>query len=260
MSPGPHDPSQLRNVPRRKRPEREVPRRVGHKGAAHIAPGNTLESFQAALGAGVDMIEFDVLSEYPDGSGRLLLAHDYEALRQDGPLTLEQGLEHLASSEFADVELDVDVKIPGYGSRVIDALREYDLLERSLVSATYPLELDAMRGLEPELRVGWSVPRARRDYTADLLTAIPALAMLTGYRAWLPARARSAVRSGRFDAIMAHWRLVTPTLVEAIHEGEGELYVWTVDDEAEIGKLTALGVDGIITNDPRLFDAAVVEG
>ena len=38
-------------------------RRVGHKGADLIAPGNTLASFDAALAAGVDMIEFDVLPE-----------------------------------------------------------------------------------------------------------------------------------------------------------------------------------------------------
>jgi glycerophosphoryl diester phosphodiesterase len=232
---------------------RSAPRRVGHKGADHIAPGNTLESFQAAMRAGVDMIEFDVLSEHPDGSGRLLLAHDYETVHKGTPLTLEQGLEYLASEQCAGVELDVDVKIPGYGARVVAALREYGVVERSLVSATYPLELDAIRALEPSLRLGWSVPRARRDYTADLLTAIPALAMLTGYRAWLPGRARSVLRVGRFDAIMAHWRLVTPGLVRAVREGGGELYVWTVDDAAQIARLTALGVDGIITNDPRLF-------
>ena len=68
-------------------PELSAPRRVGHKGAAHIAPGNTLASFEAAVQVGVDMIEFDVLSENLDGSGRLLLAHDYEALRACEPLT-----------------------------------------------------------------------------------------------------------------------------------------------------------------------------
>ena len=37
-------------------------RRVGHKGADLIAPGNTIASFDAALAAGVDMIEFQVLA------------------------------------------------------------------------------------------------------------------------------------------------------------------------------------------------------
>lgn len=52
---------------------------------------------------------------------------------------------------------------------------------------------------------------------------------------------------------MAHWRLVTPALVRAVDAGGGELYVWTVDDATQMARLTAMGVDGIITNDPRLF-------
>jgi glycerophosphoryl diester phosphodiesterase len=234
-------------------PELSAPRRVGHKGAAHIAPGNTLASFEAAVRTGVDMIEFDVLSEHPDGSGRLLLAHDYLALRASPPLTLQEGLEHLAGAGYEGIELDVDIKLPGYGARVVQALRNAGLLERSLVSSTYPHELDIVRDLEPSLRVGWSVPRARRDYTENRWTLLPALAMLTGFRAWLPRRARAELRSGRFSAIMAHWRLVTPGLVRAVAQGGGELYVWTVDDAAQMARLTAMGVDGIITNDPRLF-------
>ena len=80
----------------------------------------------------------------------------------------------------------------------------------------FPGGLALIREPEPGLRLGWSVPRVRRDYTTDMLTAIPALAMLTGYRALLPARARAALREGRFDAIMAHWRVVTPRLVRAV--------------------------------------------
>jgi glycerophosphoryl diester phosphodiesterase len=52
---------------------------------------------------------------------------------------------------------------------------------------------------------------------------------------------------------MAHWRLVSPTLVRAVQAAGGELYVWTVDDPARIRALEALGVTGVITNDPRLF-------
>jgi glycerophosphoryl diester phosphodiesterase len=229
------------------------PRRVGHKGAAHIEQGNTLASFDAALRHGVDMIELDVLSEHRDGAGRLLIAHDYEDMGARSPLTLEQALAHLSSEDFQGIELDVDVKLPGYELRVLGALREHGLIERTLISGMFPSGLAQIRAAEPGLRLGWSVPRVRRDYTTDMLTAIPALAILTGYRAMLPGRVRSALREGRFDAIMAHWRVVSPRLVRAVREGGGELYVWTVDDSARIARLTELGVDGIITNDPRLF-------
>jgi glycerophosphoryl diester phosphodiesterase len=228
-------------------------RRVGHKGAAHIEPGNTLASFDAALRHGVDMIELDVISERPDGGGRLLVAHDYEDMRSRVPLSFDAALEHLAAEEFSGIELDVDVKLPGYELRVLEGLRQLDLVSRTLVSGMFPSGLAQIRAAEPALRLGWSVPRVRRDYTTDMLTAVPALAFLTGYRALLPGRARTALREGRVDAIMAHWRVVTGRLVRAVREGGGELYVWTVDDASRISRLTEMGVDGIITNDPRLF-------
>jgi glycerophosphoryl diester phosphodiesterase len=140
---------------------------------------------------------------------------------------------------------------------VLDALRQHGLVARTLVSGMFPAALALMREAEPGLRLGWSVPRVRRDYTTDMLTAIPALAMLTGYRATLPRRVRTALQEGRFDAIMAHWRVVTPALVRAVADGGGELYVWTVDDPRMIERLSAMGVDGIITNDPRLFEGSV---
>ena len=229
-------------------------RRVGHKGADHIAPGNTAASFDAALAAGVDMIEFDVLPEDmrdPDGS-RLLLSHDYDH-DLAGALTLEQGLEHLASSPFTEVELDVDLKLPGYEGRVVEALHAHGLVARTLISSTFMRSLVAVRALEPQLRLGWSVPRARRDYTASRLWMLPAYAMVARIRRRLPAIASGHLEAGRCDAIMAHWRLVSPALVRSVEAARGELYVWTVDDAARIRALETLGVTGVITNDPRLF-------
>src|SRR5450631_778254 len=162
------------------------PRRVGHKGAAHIEPGNTLASFDAALRHGVDMIELDVLSERADGSGRLLVAHDFEDMAARTPLSFERALEHLAGEAFTGIELDVDVKLPGYELRVLQGLRDFGLVGRTLISGMFPAGLARIRAAEPALRLGWSVPRVRRDYTTHLFTAIPALAVLSGYRATLP--------------------------------------------------------------------------
>jgi glycerophosphoryl diester phosphodiesterase len=228
-------------------------RRVGHKGADLIAPGNTHASFDAALEAGVDMIEFDVLPE--KGTGRLLLAHDYRDAARREPHTLDEGLAHLASERFAGIELDVDLKLPGYELEVVRALTAHGLLERSLISSQYRSSLRLIRSEEPRVRLGWSVPKLRRDPFRSRATAIPALIALGVLRLALPVRAALAIRRHRCDALMAHWRLVTPLLVRSIRAAGGELYVWTVDDPERLGTLHRLGVTGLITNDPRLFAA-----
>jgi glycerophosphoryl diester phosphodiesterase len=228
-------------------------RRVGHKGADLIAPGNTRESFDAALEAGVDMIEFDVLpAALPAGPDTpLILAHDHE--HTAGAPTLDEGLAHLMADPFADVELDVDLKLPGYEERVVRALQERDLVERTLVSSQYMRSLVEIRAIEPRLRLGWSVPRVRRDYTKSIVFVIPALSALVYMRRRLPGLAAGHIREGRVDAVMAHYRLATPELVKAVHGAGGELYVWTVDDAEQIRRLEAMGADAVITNDPRLF-------
>jgi glycerophosphoryl diester phosphodiesterase len=229
-------------------------RRVGHKGADRIAPGNTLASFDAALAAGVDMIEFDVLPDRHDPS-RLVLAHDYEDAAGRVPPTLEEGLAHLSSERFAGIELDVDLKLPGYERRVIDALNAFAVTDRSLICSQYRESLDTIRRIDPQARLGWSVPKLRRDPFKNPAMVVPAYAILQAMRAALPTQAARAIKARRCDALMAHWRLVTARLVRSIDAAGGELYVWTVDELPQMRRLEALGVTGVITNDPRLFTA-----
>ena len=150
--------------------------RVGHKGADHVAPGNTIESFEAALEHGVDMVEFDILRTR---DGRLVLAHDFEDAAERECLTMDEGLDHFAGEAYAGVTLDVDLKLPGYEREVVDGLVERSLAERSLVSSMYTESLDRLGELRPGLRRGWSVPRVRRDYTRSWL-AVPAYAAAAG--------------------------------------------------------------------------------
>jgi len=227
-------------------------RRVGHKGAELIAPGNTPESFDAALAAGVDMIEFDVLRE-PGAGGRLLLAHDYGDMAAREPLSLAQGLAYLSDARFDGLEFILDVKLPGYEREVVEAARQAGLLGRLLLSTQFPAALAVLRALEPDARLGWSVPKLRRDPFANRALALPALAGLAAARAGLPRRASTALRARWCDAIMAHWRLVTPRLARQVADAGGELFVWTVDEPERIAWLAQLGVTGVITGDPRLF-------
>jgi glycerophosphoryl diester phosphodiesterase len=225
--------------------------RVGHKGAHHIAPGNTIASFEAALEHGVDMIEFDVLRAR---DGRLVLAHDHEDVEARHCLTLDEGLDHFAGETYDGVRLDVDMKLPGYEREVADGLTVRGLADRALVSTMYPESLDRLGELAPSLSRGWSVPRVRRDYTRSPY-AVPAYAIARVMRARLPGQAAARIRARGCEAIMCHRILVSRRLVRAVHDAGGQVYVWTVDNARRIAALEALEVDGVITNDPRLFDA-----
>jgi glycerophosphoryl diester phosphodiesterase len=227
-------------------------KRVGHKGADALAPGNTPASFEAAARVGVDMIEFDVLRAR---DGRLVLAHDYGDAGRREPLGLEEGLDHLAGDAYAGLELDADMKLPGYEREIVEGLRARGLLERSMVSSMYVESLDRVGELAPGLRRGLTLPRVRRDYTR-CRWAIPAYVGARIIRAHLPARATAMLLARRCEAIVAHWMVMSRALVRAVHAAGGELYVWTVDDARRLVDLVALGVDAVITNDPRLFRAS----
>jgi glycerophosphoryl diester phosphodiesterase len=236
-------------------PARERPalRRIGHKGADHIAPGNTFDSFAAALEHDVDMIEFDVLSEREDGTGELLLAHDWEDAGKRTPHTLDEGLTHFADALYNGVELLVDLKLRGYEERVVAALEAHGLAQRVLLSTTEDASLALLRRRHPQIAISWTLPRMHRNPLQNPFTVLPAVAVLTYVRRALPGVAANRIRRGEIDAVTVHWRLVTERLADAVHRVGGELYAWTVDDAARIRELEMMGVTGVISNDPRLF-------
>ncbi|MFL5893666.1 MAG: glycerophosphodiester phosphodiesterase [Thermoleophilaceae bacterium] len=224
-------------------------KRVGHKGADLISPGNRVASFEAALEAGVDMIEFDLLRLR---DGRIVFAHDYGDAAAREPLPMEEGLDHLAGAAYRGVEFDLDLKLPGYEREVIDALTSRGLAGRTLISSFYLESLDEVAQLAPEIPRGLSVPRVRRDYMRSPL-ALPAYGVARWMRARLPRRIGGLMHDGRIQAVMSHWLLVSRRLVDVAHAAGGQVYVWTVDDPRRIERLHALGVHAVITNDPRLF-------
>ena len=115
--------------------------------------------------------------------------------------------------------------------------------------------LKLLRARHPQIRLGWSVPRLRRDPLRNPLVAAPAVVLMHYMRQALPSVASNRMRRGEIDALMAHWRLATPRLARAIRDAGGELYVWTVDDAERIARFERMGVNGVISNDPRLFAA-----
>jgi glycerophosphoryl diester phosphodiesterase len=70
-----------------------------------------------------------------------------------------------------------------------------------------------------------------------------------------PAYARRRVPELGVDSIWLYHHLATPRLVAVTRELGVELICWTVDDAERVAGLASMGVDGIVSNDPRLLGA-----
>jgi len=151
------------------------PLRIGHRGAGALAPENTLPSFRAALEAGVELVEFDVLRLH---DGTLVVAHSndlyevshgaasgtvrkktLEGLREVCPElpTLDDALGFFAE-EARSVGVHADIKTASAVTEVAAALGRFGLLERSFASSFHVRALRRLARLEPGVRVGVAFP------------------------------------------------------------------------------------------------------
>ena len=219
------------------------PLRIGHRGAAALAPENTLASFDAAIRTGVDGIEFDVVA----GPRALEVAHGRGAA--EAPL-LDEALEFLAQHE---VTVQVDLKGAGREAELVEAVRRHGLGDRTLVSSFRFRSLHALAVLAPELPRAFTFPEDRFGLSRHRPFAFAIRGGLAAARALLPRRIGTMVaRAGASAATLNH-QLVTRQALDACHAGGVAVWAWTVNDPARAAALEALGVDAIITDDPRIF-------
>jgi glycerophosphoryl diester phosphodiesterase len=235
-------------------------RLVGHKGADLLAPGNTLESFHAAVEAGVDTIEIDVLwtrDGHPrlpaDRRSPLIVAHDWHDAEARAPLTLDEGLDAFLESPLDRVEVDLDIKLPGREEEIVAAIRERELLERAMVSTMELSSLARIGKLEPRLRRGWTYPKVKRDWASKRWARAPMLAALVAMRRRLPAMAARALPEMGIDSMWVYHPIVSRRLADVTRAAGVELIAWTVDDLPRMRKLVKVGATGLVSNDPRLF-------
>jgi glycerophosphoryl diester phosphodiesterase len=234
-------------------PEEFTYLRIGHKGADAIVTGNTPESFDAAVEVGVDMIELDVLRAR---EGNLIVAHDFEDALARRPMDLTEALDLFLQPPLDDVDIDCDLKLPGREAELVGALEGRGLLERAMVSTQEIESLLKLRQLEPELRLGWTYPKTKRDWT-QYGWAQPALrAGITALRRRYPSILAKRAPELQVQAVWVYHPIITPKAVEVARELDLELMAWTVDDAERMRELIDMGVDGICSNDPRLFEIA----
>jgi glycerophosphoryl diester phosphodiesterase len=220
--------------------------RVGHRGAAALAPENTMPALRAAVEAGVDLVEFDVLSVR---DGDLVLAHSPEHVPEGAP-TLHDALGYLAG---AGVGAHVDLKQSGFEAGVAEALRRHGMVERSLVSSLDWASLREVRMHEPRATIGLSYPEDRYGVGRRRALAPLVSGGLFAMRRLLPRLVlRWLAHSGAAAAVLHH-ALVTPAVVRSCHSRGAAVWAWTVNDADVAARLADWGADAIITDDPRIL-------
>jgi glycerophosphoryl diester phosphodiesterase len=249
------------------------PLRIGHKGAAALEPENTLRSLSRAVELGCDLVEFDVLDL---NDGTLVLAHSDDlfevshgaargrvrsqtlrGLREMAPElpTFDDALELLGST--SGVGLQVDLKWHGYEAAAVEAIRRHGLVDRTVVSTFNAGSLRELAVLEPALQRGLTYPFDRRGVSRRRLLTPVAATALVAIRSALPRRIAGMLNRARATAAMLHYSVVSHAAVDRAHAHGAAVFAWTVDDEAALGRMLDAGVDGVITNDPQIFERAL---
>jgi len=259
----------------------EKPRIIGHRGAAGEAPENTLVSFQRAVQDGARFVELDVRGSR---DGAVVVMHDATVRRTTngrGQVS-KQDLTELkaldAGYRFRGAE---GVSYPYRGKNIlIPTLAELFI---ALPDSRFIVEIKQARpsivtkvieevrraGKEEAVLLATAEDRIMREIRREL--RLSALSIATGFSygevaafiAWLAGgRSESYAPPGQAFQIPCEYSgmtLVNEQTVAAAHELGLELFVWTINDKAEMARLLSLGVDGIITDYPARLRALVAD-
>jgi glycerophosphoryl diester phosphodiesterase len=243
---------------------------IAHRGYSAIAPENTLPAFERALASGADMIELDY---HHTRDGALVVLHDYTLDRTTDATNRwgGKGL-RIADRPFEDLkELEAGlwfkppqtgVRLPtlaqaleviqrgsvtlierkaGDAATCVKLLRERDLVNRVVVQAFDWDYLRDFHRLEPAQVLGALGPpstRAGRKLTDQEKALTPV---------WLDEVKSSGARAAVWN------KQVDAAAVKSAHERGLKLWVYTIDDELLARQLLAMGVDGLITDNPAII-------
>jgi len=227
---------------------------IGHKGASIIAPENTLLAFRKAIQLKADYIEFDL---HKTLDGEIVIIHDNDTYN----ITGKQGLiEELTLKEIQELDagegekiptitelinltkgkinLQPEIKASGLINDLIQILTKNNLIKKTIISSFDITQLIKIKEIEPRLKIGYLIP-----------SELTRPRILNRY-------IQKAIRN-EFYAIHPHFTAVSKEFVDNAHENNLKINAWTVNEEDEIIRLKALGVDGIITDNIDLVNKLV---
>jgi len=228
----------------------QLPKVIGHRGAAAYAPENTLDSFREARRRGATWVETDVK----------LTADGVPILMHDASLKRTTGIDRLVSRTKA---ADLPKEVPTFEA-AIDCFRELGLGCNVEIKPCEGREAETARVAVETLRRCW--PAA---LPAPLLSSFKDVSLLAAHEA-----APDFDRAILIDALDDDWRrradavgavgvntngkkLTAPRAVEVLR-ADYLLSVYTIDDGDVARALTGMGVHCVITDAPDLIIAALI--
>lgn len=221
---------------------------IAHRGDSSRALENSIEAVRLALSLGVDMIEVDVRKSRDN---RLYLMHDKETGRTaEGNIDIEQAesgviaglrlkngepvptLSDVLALVAGKAGLNIEIKSDGAGALCAAHLAGSGYRGPLLCSSFQEREVIDARRVLPSLA------------TAGIFDSFSAPEV-------------KAYRAKGYGIISLKRKTISEELVASCHEQKIKVYVWTVDDVAEMKKFISWGVDGIYTNTPAELKAVL---
>ena len=241
------------------------PKIVAHRGG-HTEIENTIPAFEAAIAEGSDWLETDILQTL---DGHWVLMHDADLRRTTDAASVFPGRPGYSVGSFTLAEVQ-QLSVGGRGVRV-PTLREFlDLVARSQVPAYIEPKSNGAAVAQSVLSVVASYPGMIGPWRTGLVE-------IQSFDAATLRTIRGFSEDVRLGLISSGWRADITTMpwldslilghaatgasqVEIVHGMGLSIVPWTVNDVAELWRLAALGVDGIITDMPARARAAVGKG
>jgi glycerophosphoryl diester phosphodiesterase len=231
---------------------------IGHRGCCQFAPENTIPSFKLALEAGADLVELDYRQSK---DGALMVIHD-EELDRTTDARERWGRKHIRvdSKTAAQIQsLDAGNWFhPKFADAKVPLLAEaFDVIQRGAV----PL-IERKAGVVV-ISFDWHYLRAFHELEPrQVLGALGPPSLLSNGKK--PSAFSKKLNAARLDdlaktgARIVVWnRQVSADAVRLAHRRGLKVWVYTVNDPALANQLLAIGVDGLITNNPSLICKAL---
>ena len=203
---------------------------LGHRGARTVKsiPENTIASFDQALADGCDGFEFDVRLTVDDEA---VVCHDEKVAGFKISSTMAKEVPKLPRlrdvlQRYRDSFLDIELKVKGLERITVDLFLRHKPRKGFVVSSFIPGALKAVRALDATVPLGLI---CEFENQLRLWGEVPV------------------------QYVILQQALVEAEIVRKIKGAGKKVFVWTVNDAADMQRLAGYGVDGIISDDTRLL-------